>query len=182
MLGVVTFSCIVVLQDKWNGPSPRSQSECLLLWQFGSKYPYYFGAERQKRNMLSICLSIIQVSSCLGPSAKHPHVYTTNCPTPNNIALPVSPTEAEKEQGWWQIVSGNGEEAGLVVGLLLRVYHPLWVRKPNIWVHVKVTSSSLSKLCFTEIHPDFPACICWTAHFKHRLKYTVSMEAAQGQT
>lgn len=131
---------------------------------------------------LSICLSIIQVSSCLGPSAKHPHVYTTNCPTPNNIALPVAPTEAEEEQGWWQIVSGNGEEAGLVVGLLLRVYHPLWVRKPNIWVHVKVTSSSLSKLCFTEIHPDFPACIFWTAHFKHRLKYTVSMEAAQGQT
>ena len=48
---------------------------------------------------LSIYLSIIQVSSCLGPSAKHPRIDTTNHPTPNNIALPVAPKEAEEEQG-----------------------------------------------------------------------------------
>ena len=44
--------------------------------------------------LLSTYLSIIQVSSCLGPSAMHPHICTTNCPTPNNIALPVAPKQA----------------------------------------------------------------------------------------
>lgn len=160
MLGAVTFSCMVVLQDKWNGLSPRSQAECLLLWQFLSILIILEQRDRKGICFLAICLSIIQVHSCLGPSAMHPHVYTTHCPTSNNIALPVALEEAKEKQGWWQMVSGNGEETGLVVGLLLRVYQPLWVRNPNIWVHVKATSSSLSKLCFAEIYTDFPACIC----------------------
>lgn len=53
----------------------------------------------QKRNLCTVHVSMHHPHGFLpGPQAMHPHIYASNCLTPKNIALPVTPRSAKEKQ------------------------------------------------------------------------------------
>lgn len=118
---------------------------------------------KEKECIYSICLSIIQVSPYLGVGVMCPHVYTTNCLTPDNIHQ-LFLDRPKRNKWWWDIVRGNEEEASFVSRKGISAARSAglceWVKEPNIWVHAKVTSPSLSGLGTGEGYTDFQGCLC----------------------